>query len=99
MSANRTPNVHTHRIRHRRRLSFAHPNFTARHRKLANHCDVAAAAMNAIGGVAGVTNQEVLTGIEANVRINPAGDVDQRARYQRGVTTVAEVEGLGIPIA
>lgn len=99
MSANRTPNVHTHRIRHRRRLDTSHPNFAARHPKLQNHLDLALAEMNAIVGVAGVTAQEVLTSIGANVTLNPVGARDIQARDQRATTLVAEVEALGIPIA
>lgn len=92
-------NVHTHRIRHRRRLDTTHPNFAARHPKLQNHLDVALAEMNAIVGVAGVVASEVLTSISANVTLNPVGARDIRARDQRGTTLVAEVEALGIPIA
>jgi len=99
MNANHTPNVHTHRIRHRRRLRAAHPNFSTRHRKLANHLDLALAEMNAIVGVAGVTDAEVLDSIRANVTLNPVGVRDIQARDQRGLTLVAEVEALGIPIA
>lgn len=99
MSANKMLNVHHHRIRHRRRLDTTHPNFAARHPKLQNHLDVSLAEMNAIGGVAGVTAQECLTSIEANVTLNPVGARDIRARDQRGATTVANVEALGIPIA
>jgi len=55
--------------------------------------------MNAIIGVAGVTSAEVLESIRANVTLNPVGVRDIRAAYQRGVTTVAGVEALGIPIA
>ncbi len=98
MSANRMPNVHTHRLRRRRRLSISHPNFAARHPKLENHLALASAEMNAIVGVAGVTQAEVLTSIEANVTANPVGVRDIRARHQRGATTVANVEALGIPI-
>lgn len=99
MNANRTPNVHTHRIRHRRRLRAANPLFAKRHRKLANHTELALAEMNAIGGVSGVTSAEVLDSIRANVTINPAGVRDIQSRDQRGLTLVAEVEALGIPIA
>ena len=99
MSANRTTNVHHHRFRRRRRLSTAHPNFAARHPKLQNHLDLALAEMNAIVGVAGVTAQEVLTSIEANVSTIPARARDIRARMQRGTTLVAEVQALGIPVA
>lgn len=99
MSANRTLNTHIHRIRRRRRLTPSHPNFAARHPKLQNHLDVALAEMNAIVGVAGVTAAEVLTSIAANVTITPAGVWDIRARDQRGLTLVAEVQALGIPIA
>lgn len=99
MNANRMPNVHTHRIRHRRRLRAAHPNFAARHRKLANHTELALAEMNAIVGVAGVTSAEVLDSIRANVTLNPAGFRDIQSRDQRALTLVAEVEALGIPIA
>lgn len=99
MSANRTLNTRTHRIRHRDRLTPSRPNFAARLPKLQNHLDVAAAEMNAIVGVAGVTAAEVITSIAANVTLNPVGARDIRARLQRGLTAVAEVEALGIPIA
>lgn len=55
--------------------------------------------MNAIVGVSGVTNTEVVASIRNNATINPVGVRDIRADYQRGVTTVAGVEALGIPIA
>jgi len=54
--------------------------------------------MNAIVGVAGVTNTEVVASIRDNATLNPVGVRDIRADYQRGVTTVAGVEALGIPI-
>lgn len=49
MSANRMPNTHHHRIRHRRRLETTHPNFAARHPKLANFLTLFAARFNAFG--------------------------------------------------
>jgi Na+/H+ antiporter NhaB len=55
--------------------------------------------MNAIVGVAGVTFDEVIDSIRDNVTLNPVGVRDIRAAYQRGTTTVAQVEALGIPIA
>ncbi len=91
----KTPNSKMHRIRNRRRLQSA----TNRQRKLNEHTVLAAAEMNAIGGVAGVTVAECVTSITDNVTINPAGVRDIRARDQRGLTAVAEVEALGIPIA
>lgn len=91
----KTPNAHTHRIRHRGRIESVY-NYQ---RKLNAHADEAATQMNAIGGVSGVTRAEVIQSIRANVTINPAGVRDIRAEYQRGVTTVAGVEALGIPIA
>jgi len=55
--------------------------------------------MNLIGGVAGVVVAEVIASITNNATINPVGVRDIRARDQRGTTTVAQVEALGIPIA
>lgn len=49
MSANRTPNVHHHRIRHRRRLDTGHIGFAARHPKLANFLALFSARFNAFG--------------------------------------------------
>ena len=88
-------NSKMHRIRHRGRLESVHK----RPRHLNRHADLAVAEMNAIGGVSGVTRAEVIQSIRANVTINPAGVRDIRARLQMGVTTVAGVEALGIPIA
>jgi len=94
----KTVNAHTHRIRHRGRHSLA--GVLGRNsRKLQAHQAEAASQMNAIIGVAGVTSAEVLESIRANVTLNPVGVRDIRAAYQRGVTTVAGVEALGIPIA
>lgn len=94
----KTVNAHTHRIRHRGRHTLA--GFLGRHaRKVRAHTTEVLAQMNAIGGVAGVTDEEVLASIENDVTANPAGVRDIRARLQRGVTTVAGVEALGIPIA
>jgi len=67
--------------------------------KLQNHLDVVAVELNAIVGVAGVSDVEVLASIEANATLNPVGARDIRATLQRGITTVAGVEALGIPIA
>ena len=93
----KTPTARTHRIRHRGRHSLA--GFLGTHdRKLRAHQAEAVTQMNAIGGVAGVTGAEVLASIEDNVTLNPVGVRDIRAEYQRGVTTVAGVEALGIPI-
>ncbi len=91
----KTVNSHTHRIRHRGRINAVGQNL----RKLQAHAEEALAQMNAIIGVAGVTVAEVIASITDNVTINPVGVRDIRAEYQRGQTTVAEVEALGIPIA
>ena len=89
------PNTKMHRIRNRRRLESP----TNKQRMLNRHTVLAAAEMNAIGGVAGVTVAECVASITDNVTINPVGVRDIRAGFQRGLTTVAEVEALGIPIA
>ena len=91
----KTVNSHTHRIRHRGRIEIASEHL----RKLQAHAAEALAQMNAIGGVAGVTVAEVIASITNNATINPVGVRDIRARDQRGTTTVAQVEALGIPIA
>lgn len=91
MSANRTPNVHTNRRRHSRRLSTGHPNFGARHRKLAQHLSVESTRLTAIGGVTSVTDAEILGAYDG---IQPAS-----ARRVRAVTTSAQVTALGIDIA
>ncbi len=91
----KTVNSHAHRIRNRGRINSA----TTRIRKLQAHATEALTQMNAIIGVAGVTVAEVIASITDNVTINPVGVRDIRAEYQRGQTTVAQVEALGIPIA
>lgn len=91
----KTVNSHTHRIRHRGRIN----SVTEHLRKLQAHATEALTQMNAIVGVAGVTVQEVIDSITNNATINPVGVRDIRARDQRGQTTVASVEALGIPIA
>lgn len=91
----KTVNSHTHRIRHRGRLETGSQHL----RKLHAHAAEALAQMNAIVGVAGVTVAEVIASITNNATINPVGVRDIRARDQRGQTTVAAVEALGIPIA
>ncbi len=91
----KTVNSHTHRIRHRGRINSA----TEHLRKLQAHAAEALSQMNAIGGVAGVTVAEVIASITNNATLNPVGVRDIRAEYQRGQTTVAGVEALGIPIA
>ena len=90
----KTVNSHVHRIRHRGRIESVY----SRLRKFVAHQTQAAASMNAIGGVTGVTNTEVVASIRDNATLNPVGVRDIRADYQRGVTTVAGVEALGIPI-
>ncbi len=91
----KTVNSHTHRIRHRDRINSA----TTRIRKLQAHASEVLGQMNAIVGVAGVTVAEVIASITNNATLNPVGVRDIRAEYQRGQTTVAGVEALGIPIA
>ncbi len=91
----KTVNSHTHRIRHRGRINSARQHL----RKLQAHATEALTQMNAIGGVAGVVVAEVIASIQNNVTLNPVGARDIRAEYQRGQTTVAQVEALGIPIA
>ncbi len=91
----KTVNSHVHRIRHRGRIESVY----SRLRKFVAHQTEAATQMNAIGGVTGVTNAEVVASIRNNATLNPVGVRDIRADYQRGVTTVAGVEALGIPIA
>lgn len=91
----KTVNSRMHRIRHRGRLEDPRNH----QRKLNAHADEAATQMNNIGGVSGVTPTEVIASIRNNLSTTPAGPRDIRAEYQRGVTTVAEVEALGIPIA
>lgn len=97
MSANRTPNVHTHRPRHRRRLSTGHPNFAARHPKLQNHLDVHAARLNALGpSITGV----LLAG-GADYEVGDRGTISggtftQQATYQ--VTAVAAGVVTGVEI-
>jgi len=66
---------------------------------LNRHTVLAAAEMNAIGGVSGVTIPECIASITDNATINPVGVRDIRAGYQRGTALVADVEALGIPIA
>jgi hypothetical protein len=88
MSANRTGNVHLHRLRHRRRFSA-----TSQHlRKLQNYLTVQAARLNTVGTVAGVTPGEVQA-----AHNTPPHFV--RARYVRAASTNAEVAALGIPVA
>jgi NH3-dependent NAD+ synthetase len=84
-----------HRIRYRGRIE----SVTSRLRKFLAHQVQAALQMNAIVGVAGVTNPEVVASIRDNATLNPVGVRDIRAADQRGTTTVAQVEALGIPIA
>lgn len=91
----KTVNSHMHRIRYRGRIESVY----SRLRKFVAHQVEAAAQMNAIIGVVGVTNTEVVASIRNNATLNPVGVRDIRAEYQRGTTLVAEVEALGIPIA
>ncbi len=91
----KTVNSHTHRIRHRGRMETASQHL----RKLHAHANEVLGQMNAIVGVAGVTVAEVIASIGNNLTANPVGNRDIRAELQRGQTTVAGVEALGIPIA
>jgi len=97
MSFNKVGNSKAHRIRHRRRWGLN--GNTRRLRQLDKHTELTREEMNAIVGVTDVSRSEILTSIRANVTINPAGVRDIRAKMQRGTTTVAEVEALGIAIA
>lgn len=83
-----------HRIRYRGRLE----DTRAHQRKLVAHATEAAVQMNAIVGVAGVTVAEVIASIRNDLSTVPAQPRDIRAEMQRGVTTSAEVQALGIPI-
>lgn len=98
----KTENSRVHRIRHRGRIDATG---TRNHlRKFVAFKAQALALMNAIGGVAGVTDVECSDSIRNNATLNPVGVKDIRAEMLlgpkgTGLTTVAEVEGLGIPIA
>ena len=95
----KTVNARLHHLRHRGRHEVVAGTLSKHARKLAAFATEAATQMNAIGGVAGVSNDEVLAGIENNATLNPVGVRDIRAPFCLGVTTVAGVEALGIPIA
>lgn len=92
MSANRTNNAHPHRIRHRRRLDVAHPNFAARHRKLNQYLTLEAARLNTVGTIAGVTDAEVLAA--HTIAALPLS----LARNIRAISTNAEATAQGIPV-
>lgn len=96
MSANKVGNARAHRVRHRNRWGLN--GDTRRLRQLDKHTELTIAEMNAILGVANVSRSDVLFSIRNNETLNPVGPRDIRAEYQRGVTTVAGVEALGIPI-
>lgn len=95
----KTVNARLHRQRHRGRHEVIAGTLAKHARKLGAFLSEAATQMNAIVGVAGVTNDEVLSGIENNATLNPVGVRDIRAPFCLGTTAVAEVEALGIPIA
>jgi hypothetical protein len=92
MSANRTQNSHMHRLR--RRLRISEP--TNHMRKFRNYLAVQVANLNAIVGVAGVTETELET---AHRTPQALRDEPVHTRFVRGATTPAQVTALGIPIA
>jgi hypothetical protein len=101
MSANRTPNVHTHRIRHRRRLDTAHPNFAARHPKLTNFLSLFSVRFNAFGSSITAALNGGGTGYAAgDVGTVSGGTFTRQATYRvltesAGVVTAVQIVDYG----
>ncbi len=101
MSANRTPNVHHHRIRRRRRLVESHPNFAARHPKLANFLALVSTRFNAFGAsITAVVNAGGSTYAVGDVGTISGGTFSRTATYRvlaesAGVVTSLQVVDNG----
>ncbi len=86
------------RIRHRRRLLTTDPRFDGRHPGTANFLTREATRANAIGGVAGVTDAEILAGLAGQTDLTGAVPTLTRARHVRQATVAADYTDQGIPI-
>lgn len=87
------------RIRHRRRLLTTDPRFDSRHPGTANFLTREATRANTIGGVSGVTDAEILTGLEGQLDVGGTVPTLTRARHVREATVSADYTDQGIPIA
>ncbi len=92
------------RIRHRRRLVVANGRFPSRQPALSNFLTREATRANTVGGVVGVTDQEILTAIQGvgtstlNRDIGDTFDVQTDARLVRAATLAVDYTNAGIPI-
>lgn len=92
------------RIRHRRRLIAGSPRVLGRHPALDNFLIREAARANTVGGVVGVTEEEILAAIEGvgtstlNRDIGDTFDIQVSAAYVRAATLAADYTNAGIPI-
>lgn len=92
------------RIRHRRRLAVANVKLAGRQPALANFLDREATRANTVGGVVGVTAQEILDAIQGvgtstlSRDIADTFDVQTDARLVRAATVAADYTNAGIPI-
>lgn len=92
------------RLRHRRRLVAGSPRVQGRHPALDNFLAREIIRANAIVGVAGVTEAEILAAIEGvgttdkNRNIGDTFSIQVSAQYVRGATLVVDYSNAGIPI-
>jgi hypothetical protein len=95
----KTVNSHAERIRHRRRLLTTDVRFAGRHPGFANFLTREATRANTIGGVVGVTDAEILTGLRGQTDLGGTVPTLTRARHIRQATASGDYTAQGIPIA
>ena len=95
----KTVNSHAERIRHRRKSIQTAGERAGRLPGFANFLTREAARANAIGGVAGVTTEEILAGLEGQTDLGGTVPTLTRSRHVRQATTPANYTDQGIPIA
>ncbi len=92
------------RLRHRRRLVAGSPRVEGRHPALDNFLTREVTRLNALGGVSGVTEAEILAAVEGvgtsdkNRNTADAFDIQVSAQLIRAMTVSGDLDDAGIPI-
>ena len=92
------------RLRHRRRLIAGSPRVQGRHPALDNFLTREAARLNALGGVSGVTEGEILAAVQGvgtsdkNRNTGDTFDIQVDAQLVRAMTVSGDLDDAGIPI-
>lgn len=91
-------NSYLQRIRHRRRLVLTNTRVASRQPGQSNFLAREATRANTVGGVAGVTGQEILTALEGQLDDGGTVPTITRARHIRQATVSADYTAQGVPI-